>query len=56
MLKAEGLAILLIDKNLEALTRIGDWHYIMEKGRIAWSGDSTALAADPEIRVRYLGV
>ena len=56
MLKAEGLAILLIDKNLEALTRIGDWHYIVEKGRIAWSGDSTALAADPEIRVRYLGV
>jgi len=56
MLKAEGLAILLIDKNLEALTRIGDWHYIMEKGRIAWSGDSTALAADPEIRVRYLGI
>ena len=56
MLKAEGLAILLIDKNLDALTRIGDWHYIMEKGRIAWSGDSAALIADPDIRTRHLGV
>ncbi|MEX2616792.1 MAG: ABC transporter ATP-binding protein [Alphaproteobacteria bacterium] len=56
MLKSEGLAILLIDKNLDALTRIGDWHYIMEKGRIAWSGDSAALISGPDIRARYLGV
>ena len=55
-LKAEGLAILVIDKNLNALMRIGDWHYIMEKGRIAWSGDSAALAGRPELRARYLGV
>jgi branched-chain amino acid transport system ATP-binding protein len=55
-LKAEGLAILVIDKNLSALMRIGDWHYIMEKGRIAWSGDSAALAETPDLRVRYLGV
>ena len=55
-LKAEGLAILVIDKNLDALMRIGDWHYIMEKGRIAWSGDSVTLAATPDLRIRYLGV
>ncbi|NKB54946.1 MAG: ATP-binding cassette domain-containing protein [Alphaproteobacteria bacterium] len=55
-LKEEGLAILVIDKNLDALMRLADWHYIMEKGRIVWSGDSTALAAAPELRARYLGV
>jgi len=55
-LKAEGLAILLIDKNLDALMRIADRHYIMEKGRIAWSGDSEAFAAAPYLRSRYLGV
>jgi len=55
-LKADGLAILLIDKNLDALTRIADWHYIMEKGRIAWSGSSAALNAAPYLRTRYLGV
>jgi branched-chain amino acid transport system ATP-binding protein len=55
-LKAEGQAILVIDKNLEALTRLADRHYIMEKGRIVWSGDSAALAAAPELRAQYLGV
>jgi branched-chain amino acid transport system ATP-binding protein len=55
-LKSEGLAILVIDKNLEALMRVADWHYIMEKGRIVWSGDSAALAGEPELRARYLGV
>lgn len=55
-LKAEGLAILVIDKNLEALIRLADWHYIMEKGRIVWSGDSAALSAAPELRARHLGV
>jgi len=55
-LKAEGQAILVIDKNLDALMRLADWHYIMEKGRIVWSGDSPALAAAPELRAQYLGV
>jgi branched-chain amino acid transport system ATP-binding protein len=55
-LKAEGLAILLIDKNLDALMRIADWHYIMEKGRIAWSGTSEALHEAPYLRTKYLGV
>jgi branched-chain amino acid transport system ATP-binding protein len=56
MLKAAGQAILVIDRNLDALMRIADRHYIMEKGRVVWSGESSALAADPDLRVRYLGV
>ena len=40
----------------EALIRLADWHYIMEKGRIVWSGDSAALSAAPDLRERYLGV
>lgn len=55
-LKASGQAILIIDRNLEALMRIADRHYIMEKGRFVWSGDSAALASEPELRNRYLGV
>ena len=56
VLKNEGLSILLIDKNVEALLRLADRHYVMEKGRITWSGDSPALSAAPEIQHRYLGV
>jgi branched-chain amino acid transport system ATP-binding protein len=55
-LKAGGLAILAIDKNLAALTRIADRHNIIEKGRIVWRGDSAALRADEAVRRRYLGV
>lgn len=55
-LKETGQSILVIDRNLEALLRIADRHYIMEKGRFVWSGDSAALAAEPELRYRYLGI
>jgi branched-chain amino acid transport system ATP-binding protein len=55
-LKAAGQSILVIDRNLDALMRIADRHYIMEKGRVVWSGDSAELAADPNLRLRYLGV
>jgi branched-chain amino acid transport system ATP-binding protein len=55
-LKAEGLSILVIDKNVEALIRIADHHYLMERGRVVWHGSSAALAAAPKAQSRYLGV
>lgn len=55
-LKADGLSILLIDRNLDALLRIADRHYVMEKGRVVWSGDSQALAGDHDLKDRYLGL
>ncbi len=55
-LKAEGQAILVIDKNLEALTRIADRHTIIERGHVVWTGSSADLGAAPELRERYLGV
>ena len=56
ILKEKGLAILVIDKHLESLFTIADNHYIMEKGRIVWTGTTTALKNDAEIKSRYLGV
>jgi branched-chain amino acid transport system ATP-binding protein len=55
-LKAEGLSILLIDKDVRALTRVADVHYVLEKGRVVWSGSSGELAADQDVQHRYLGV
>jgi branched-chain amino acid transport system ATP-binding protein len=55
-LKASGQAILLVDKNVRTLTRVADTHYILEKGRIVWTGSSDELAAGEEIQHRYLGV
>ena len=54
--KAAGQSILVIDKNVRALTRIADTHYILEKGRIVWSGSSAELAAHEDVQHRYLGV
>ena len=55
-LKEEGQAILLVDKHLDALTRIADRHVVIEKGHVVWAGTSAALAADASIRTRYLQV
>jgi len=55
-LKAAGLSILVIDKDVKALTRIADAHYVLEKGRVAWSGTSAELAANEALQHRYLGV
>ena len=55
-LKARGQSILVIDKNVDALTRIGDRHYIVERGRVVWEGNSAELGADEDLQHRYLGV
>jgi branched-chain amino acid transport system ATP-binding protein len=55
-LKAAGLSILVIDKNVETLVRIADRHYLIERGRVVWSGSSTALRETAEVQYRYLGV
>jgi branched-chain amino acid transport system ATP-binding protein len=55
-LKAAGMAILLIDKDVRALSRIADRHYVLEKGRVVWSGNSAELSGNPDLQHRYLGV
>ena len=42
-LKAEGQAILLIDKNLAAVLRLADRHVVIERGRAVWTGTSAEL-------------
>ncbi|WCR09390.1 ABC transporter ATP-binding protein [Paracoccus stylophorae] len=55
-LKAAGESILIIDKNVDALTRFADRHVVIEKGRTVWSGDNDALRGTPEIKERFLHV
>jgi branched-chain amino acid transport system ATP-binding protein len=55
-LKVAGQAILVIDKNLGALKRLADRHYVLEKGRVVWRGSSAELDARPELQHTYLGV
>jgi branched-chain amino acid transport system ATP-binding protein len=55
-LRAAGQSILVIDKNVDALMRIADRHYIIERGCVVWTGSSQQLAGAPDIQHRYLGV
>ena len=55
-LKSDGQAILVVDKNVDALARFADRHVILEKGRVVWTGTSAALAAEPDVKDRFLHV
>ncbi len=52
--RTEGMAILVIDKNLRSLLRLCTRHFILEKGRVVWAGDSDALHADEAAQRAYL--
>jgi branched-chain amino acid transport system ATP-binding protein len=55
-LKAERQAILVIDKNVDALCTFADRHVIIEKGRVAWTGTSAELSEDESLKDRFLHV
>ncbi len=55
-LKQDGESILIVDKNVEELSRIADEHVIIEKGKTCWQGDHGAFQAAPQLRQQYLGV
>ncbi len=55
-LKAEGQAILVIDKHVDALSRFADRHVVIEKGRVVWSGTTAELHRDRTVKERFLHV
>jgi branched-chain amino acid transport system ATP-binding protein len=55
-IRKTGVAILIIDKNIDALAQFADRHTVIEKGRTVWTGDSKELAATSEVIDRYLHV
>ena len=55
-LKQDGQSILIIDKNVDAIARLADHNYILDKGRVVWHGASAELLATPDLKLRYLGV
>ena len=55
-LKSAEQSSLLVDKNIDALTRIADRHYIIEKGKVVWKGTSSELQGDQDLQHRFLGV
>lgn len=55
-LKALNQSILIVDKNINDLLEISDLHFIIEKGRIVWRGNSIELTTDKNIINRHLAI
>ena len=53
---SEGLSQIVIDKNVKALLGLADRHYVIEKGRTVWQGNSDQLRTQPHIVQQYIGV
>ncbi|WAL83030.1 ABC transporter ATP-binding protein [Pandoraea sp. XJJ-1] len=56
LIKQAGVAILLVEQNLEVCTQLADRHYIVEQGVIVYGADNAAFLADEVVKDRYLGV
>ena len=54
-LRAEGLAILLVEQNARAALARADWGVVLEMGEVTAAGPSGALLADPRVVATYLG-
>ncbi len=55
-LRAEGMAVLLVEQNLGLALSLADRVLVMNKGQMVYAGEPSALAADEEVKQRYLGV
>ncbi len=55
-LKAEGLALLVVERDIKALATLAESCVMIEKGRVAWTGSGIDLAADPALVQKYLGI
>lgn len=54
VIAADGIAILVVDKNIKALLPLAQRHYIIQKGEICWTGTSTELQANRASLDRYI--
>ena len=55
-LKEEGVAVLLVEQNVESALAVADRAYVLDRGAVAFEGTAAALRDDAALRTRLLGV
>jgi len=55
-LKREGLSILLVEQNASLALKLVDYVHVMSKGQVVYSARPEDLAANDEIKSRFLGI
>lgn len=56
LIQKSGMSIILVEQNLEVCTQLADRHYIIEQGRVVYTGSNAEFVANDEVKDRYLGV
>ena len=56
VIRKEGLSAIIVEQKAHKILSFTDRAIILDRGRIVYSGDSAALAADPEVLETHLGV
>ena len=54
-IKAQGSTILLVEQNARKALQVADYAYVLERGQIAYEGESAVLREDPRVIAAYLG-
>ncbi len=54
--RTHGLSILLVEQNLSLALEVGDYFYVLSRGRIAFEGSSAELLAREDVIAEHLGV
>lgn len=54
-LAAEGMAVLLIEHNMRFVTRLCDYVYVLDGGRLIAEGEPKKVIVDPAVIAAYLG-
>ena len=55
-LRAQGVAILLVEQNARAALRVADQAHVLELGRVVMAGPASELAGDARVVEAYLGL
>ena len=55
-LKAEGLTMLLVERNVHMALAVSDYAYVLTDGKIWMEGEARSVAMRKEVRQAYLGV
>lgn len=56
LIRAEGIATIVVDKDFRSLAKIADRMVLLSKGTVVFDGSPTSLAAQPDLLERHLGV
>ena len=55
-IRDEGATVLVVEQNVQAVLRVSDRAYVIDRGQIVMEGRSADLLADPHVQDVYLGV